>query len=144
MAANHNVKGDYYCMWLVIIFVLLLGCDSSSQNVQQSELPKFEIRDVEIKRDSDTKYSWMYKGRATLVTRDSAFQKANLLVFFKQKIKGKVKETQQVGFVSDGIGNIDLSEYYSKTDYQSDPGPPEYEWTILGYLQLQPAKLERK
>ena len=135
-------REDVICMWLVIFF-LLLSCDKIPQNAQQSELPRFEIRDVETKRDSDTKYSWVYKGRATLLTRERAFQKGNLMVFLKQKVKGK-NEVTNVGFLYDGIGTIDFSEYYSRSEYQTDPGPPEYEWTMMGYLQLQPANLERK
>jgi hypothetical protein len=133
--------------------IFLIGCQGRSEQPNKtaahSKLPQFEIREFKIEREAGDN-SWSYKGRGTLMTKDQDLQEGYLFVVIKEKKKPKVgdeKESVQSVLIANGIGTLENSAYYPKKTkyltegYDSDPGAPEYEWNILGFVRLQKAEL---
>ena len=141
---------------VTIILITLFGCNQDkreSDKKKASELstsiPTFELLEFKTERSTDNKYSWTYGARGTILTRHPDFQNVNLLLWLKYRDKIKrlgEQETVEQVLLSNGVGTIKTVSLYPRKDsdtdgYSSDPGPPQYEWQVVGYISLLDAKL---
>jgi hypothetical protein len=150
--SNRLFNNALVSILLALVFPVV-GCNQGNP-ARDSTPALFEIREINWDR-TDGESAWTYQCRATLIARDARFQKGQVVVFHKQTVKhknGKLDEAfPSFVVLTDGVGTLSAGAYYSHKqkmsyggsigEYDSDPGQPDVEWRVLGYVPLEPAQL---
>jgi len=125
----------------ILVLALLSACD----RFVPPPTPEFELRDFVITEETKeaTEYSkaWnTFKGAGTLVARNVGPER-NLLVFLEilDKTKGTNSEPQYVTVLfRGGVGKVETH----KSEYVEMTRRPEYQWSVLGWQELNPATVK--
>jgi|SRR5690554_1531589 len=130
----------------VILSAALLfgGCNKIPPpfSSEPSPVPEFELRDFVVTVDSSSSFSngrmSIFKGTGILVAKNVSSDK-NLLVYLEVRNKTKGANSNpdiRTVFVRGGIGKVSVGGY-TKPDER-----PDYEWSIIGWYELNKATLK--
>lgn len=122
--------------------VLLTGCNQVSSSMASE--PKFELRDFVVAEDKTeaTEYSkaWnSFKGTGTLIARNVSPDR-NMLVWLEARdtTTGANSEPNTVVVLfRGGVGKVEVS----KSNYGEMSSRPAYQWSVLGWQELNKATI---
>jgi hypothetical protein len=136
---------------LLLCFLLVLTASSCErprseppENSAASPAPspalRFELRDFKLTTETDD-YSTTYRGRGTVVTTDPTYRDLSGLLILRRKatVPNRPTEENRITVVIDkGVGIV---ETYASQPKKETTGPPLYEWTAVGWTELEEAEL---
>ncbi len=129
-----------YVLLCLTISLVLVGCEK----VMPLTTPEFELRDFVVveEKTNATEYSkaWnSYKGTGTLIARNVSSDR-NLLVYLEthDNSMGTNSEPQYTTVLfRGGVGKVEVS----KSKYGEISARPDYQWSVLGWQELNKAKI---
>lgn len=134
--------------FLVILLVVCVGCTQepgappgstgASTSLPAPQPTVFEVRDFRI--DGDPRPTGGWHGKGTVFAVDPRLQKGSYLLYLKERTSHpRVIEDYKVVIVKDGTGPIETHHY----DFEGKGSEkPKYEWTLMGFAQLQEGTLK--
>ena len=137
--------------FLFLLPLLIVGCDQARNATVQGNgsLPTFEISNVTINLQSEAPTWWGYDIKGIIATKDPDLSQGVVVVYLGTLVDPKPKSGfwnanwKLTIYLENGIGAIDTTTYYNKSDYKENPGPPKVTWKVVGYTKLLPAELQQ-
>jgi len=129
------MKFKHKTLMIFGLTVALMGCGNETSSI------KFVVSNLSVAKDGNSEFGSSFTGAATLSSSAPSLKGKTVVVFIKAKTKigDEERDFSMPVYVTDGVGKIDIIEFYSKPNA---PTPKFSEWSVQGYWELSPATIE--